>query len=138
MAKLLCRARILQSASVRKRTELGIGHIPEDRHKRGLLLDSDLEENAILGVHYRAPVAVNGFLNSAVIEKRTKHIIENFDVRPPNPNLAAKSLSGGNQQKLIIGREFEFESETSSRFATDARRGHRRNRIYSPQIDCPA
>jgi general nucleoside transport system ATP-binding protein len=94
--------------SVRKRTELGIGHIPEDRHRRGLLLDSDLEENAILGVHYRAPVATNGFLSSAVIEKRTREIIENFDVRPPNPELAAKSLSGGNQQKLIIGREFEL------------------------------
>ncbi len=92
--------------SVRRRTELGIAHIPEDRHKRGLLLDSDLEENAILGVHYRAPISANGFLNSAVIEKRTKEIIENFDVRPPNPELAAKSLSGGNQQKLIIGREF--------------------------------
>jgi ABC-type uncharacterized transport system ATPase subunit len=94
--------------SVRKRTEMGIGHIPEDRHRRGLLLDSDLEENAILGVHYRAPVASGGFLNSAVIEKKTREIIENFDVRPPNPELAAKSLSGGNQQKLIIGREFEL------------------------------
>jgi ABC-type uncharacterized transport system ATPase subunit len=94
--------------SVRKRTEMGIGHIPEDRHRRGLLLDSDLEENAILGVHYRAPVASGGFLNSAVIERKTREIIENFDVRPPNPELAAKSLSGGNQQKLIIGREFEL------------------------------
>jgi ABC-type uncharacterized transport system ATPase subunit len=92
--------------SVRKRTELGIAHIPEDRHRRGLLLDSDLEENAILGVHYRTPVAANGFLSSSVIERRTREIIENFDVRPPNPELTAKSLSGGNQQKLIIGREF--------------------------------
>ncbi len=92
--------------SVRKRTEMGIAHIPEDRHKRGLLLDSDLGENAILGVHYRAPVAANGFLSTSAIEKRTKEIIENFDVRPPNPELSAKSLSGGNQQKLIIGREF--------------------------------
>jgi len=94
--------------SVRKRTEMGIAHIPEDRHRRGLLLDSDLKENAILGVHYRAPVVANGLLNSSVIERRTKEIIENFDVRPPNPELAAKSLSGGNQQKLIIGREFEL------------------------------
>jgi general nucleoside transport system ATP-binding protein len=94
--------------SVRRRTELGIAHIPEDRHKRGLLLDSDLEENAILGVHYRTPVSANGFLSSSVIERRTKEIIENFDVRPPNPELPAKSLSGGNQQKLIIGREFEL------------------------------
>ncbi|HEY8562023.1 MAG TPA: ABC transporter ATP-binding protein [Pyrinomonadaceae bacterium] len=94
--------------SVRKRTEMGIAHIPEDRHKRGLLLDSDLEENAILGVHYRTPVSSGVFLNSSHIEKRTREIIENFDVRPPNPELAAKSLSGGNQQKLIIGREFEL------------------------------
>ncbi len=95
--------------SVRKRTEMGIAHIPEDRHKRGLLLNSDLEENSILGVHYRAPVVSGGgLLNSAVIEKRTKEIIENFDIRPPNPQLSAKSLSGGNQQKLVIGREFEL------------------------------
>ncbi|MEP6902225.1 MAG: ABC transporter ATP-binding protein, partial [Actinomycetota bacterium] len=93
---------------VRRRTELGLAHIPEDRHRRGLLLDSDLEENAILGVHYRPPVTTSGFLNSAAIATRTKEIIENFDVRPPNPELAAKSLSGGNQQKLIIGREFEL------------------------------
>ncbi len=98
--------RNISNLSVRQRTELGLAHIPEDRHKRGLLLDSNLEENAILGVHYRAPISANGFLNSAVIEKRTKEIIENFDVRPPNAELSAKSLSGGNQQKLIIGREF--------------------------------
>jgi len=98
----------ISRASVRKRTEMGIAHIPEDRHKRGLLLDSDLEENAILGVHYRAPISSGVFLNSALIERRTREIIENFDVRPPNPELTAKSLSGGNQQKLIIGREFEL------------------------------
>ena len=98
----------ITNLSARRRKELGIAHIPEDRHKRGLLLDSDLEENAILGVHYCPPVTAGGFLNTAVIETRTKEIIENFDVRPPNPMLAAKSLSGGNQQKLIIGREFEL------------------------------
>jgi ABC-type uncharacterized transport system ATPase subunit len=86
----------------------GIAHIPEDRHKRGLLLDSDLRENAILGVQGRAPISSGGFLNSAVIQTRTKNIIKNFDVRPPNPDLAARSLSGGNQQKLIIGREFDL------------------------------
>jgi general nucleoside transport system ATP-binding protein len=94
--------------NARRRKELGIAHIPEDRHKRGLLLDSDLEENSVLGVHYRPPVAAGGFLNASAIETRTKEIIQNFDVRPPNPNLSAKSLSGGNQQKLIIGREFEL------------------------------
>ena len=98
----------ITTATARKRKELGIAHIPEDRHKRGLLLDSDLEENSILGVHYRPPVTSSGFLNSSTIAARTKEIIQNFDVRPPNPQLSAKSLSGGNQQKLIIGREFEL------------------------------
>jgi ABC-type uncharacterized transport system ATPase subunit len=98
----------ISNTNARKRKELGIAHIPEDRHKRGLLLDSDLAENSILGVHYRPPVTTSGFLNSAAIDKRTREIIENFDVRPPNPELNARALSGGNQQKLIIGREFEL------------------------------
>lgn len=96
------------SRSARELKELGIAHIPEDRHKRGLLLNSDLVENAILGVHYRSPVATNGFISSAVIEERTSKIIKSFDVRPGDATLSARSLSGGNQQKLIIGREFEL------------------------------
>jgi simple sugar transport system ATP-binding protein len=96
-------------ASARRLKELGIAHIPEDRHKRGLLLQADLAENSILGVHYRPPVAASGFMSSSAIDKRVGEIIQNFDVRPPNPELAAKSLSGGNQQKLIIGREFELD-----------------------------
>ena len=96
--------------SARELKELGIAHIPEDRHKRGLLLNSDLAENSILGVHYRVPIAAAaGVMSSSAIEKRVGEIIENFDVRPPNAELTAKSLSGGNQQKLIIGREFELD-----------------------------
>ena len=99
----------ITNANARTRKELGIGHIPEDRHKRGLLLNSDLTENSILGVHYRQPLAsVSGLFNNSAIRKRTREIIENFDVRPPNAELTAKSLSGGNQQKLVIGREFEL------------------------------
>lgn len=95
--------------SARELKELGIAHIPEDRHKRGLLLHSDLAENSILGVHYRPPMAsATGFMNSAAIDQRVNEIIERFDVRPPDPTLPARSLSGGNQQKLIIGREFEL------------------------------
>jgi simple sugar transport system ATP-binding protein len=97
------------NASARKLKELGIAHIPEDRHKRGLLLNSDLAENSILGVHYRPPIATaSGFISGAAVEKRVDEIIRNFDVRPPVAELLAKSLSGGNQQKLIIGREFEL------------------------------
>ena len=99
----------ISKVPARKRKELGIGHIPEDRHRRGLLLNSDLSENSILGVHYRPPAASSiGILDSSGIKARTTEIIEEFDVRPPNPHLPVKSLSGGNQQKLIIGREFEL------------------------------
>ncbi len=99
----------ITNLSARQRKELGIAHIPEDRHKRGLLLDFNLAENSMLGVHYHPPVATNlGLLNNSAISKRVNEIIQNFDVRPPNAELAAKSLSGGNQQKLIIGREFEL------------------------------
>jgi simple sugar transport system ATP-binding protein len=93
----------------RSRRELAIAHIPEDRHRRGLLLDFTLAENSILGVHYRPPVAAYAggvFLDEGAIQKRTQDIIENFDVRPANAALPARALSGGNQQKLIIGREF--------------------------------
>ena len=94
----------------RELKELGIAHVPEDRHKRGLLLHSDLAENSILGVHYRPPIAAaTGFMNNSAISKRVGEIIKNFDVRPPDATLPAKSLSGGNQQKLIIGREFELK-----------------------------
>jgi len=101
--------RDITDLSARERRELGIAHIPEDRHKRGLLLASNLAENSILGVHYRPPIAAaSGFMNESAINTRVNEIIKNFDVRPPVAALPAKSLSGGNQQKLIIGREFEL------------------------------
>ena len=99
----------LTARGARVRRELGIAHIPEDRHRRGLLLDFSLAENAILGVHYRPPVAalVGGiFLDENAVQRRAAEIIQGFDVRPPNAALPARALSGGNQQKLIIGREY--------------------------------
>lgn len=89
---------------------LGIAHVPEDRHKRGLLLNWNLAENSILGVHYHPPFATaTGLMNDSAIYQHIGQIISNYDVRPKNPESPAKSLSGGNQQKLIIGREFETE-----------------------------
>lgn len=100
--------RDITKEGARIRRELGIAHIPEDRHRRGLLLEFDLAENSILGVHYREPiVAFAGFLDQQAIRTRANEIIEGFDVRPPNADLPARALSGGNQQKLIIGREFK-------------------------------
>jgi ABC-type uncharacterized transport system ATPase subunit len=100
----------LHAMSARVRRELGIAHIPEDRHRRGLLLDFSLAENSILGVHYRPPVAALAggvFLDENAIQRRAREIIQEFDVRPPNAALPARALSGGNQQKLIIGREYK-------------------------------
>jgi ABC-type uncharacterized transport system ATPase subunit len=98
-------------ATARDRIELKIAHIPEDRHRRGLLLDFDLSENSILGVHYRRPAvsALGILLDDKAIKNHAIKIINEFDVRPPNPELPARALSGGNQQKLIIGREFDLE-----------------------------
>jgi ABC-type uncharacterized transport system ATPase subunit len=107
--RIFFESRDVTKRSARELKELGIAHIPEDRHRRGLLLNSDLAENSILGVHYRPPLASAGMMSSSAIDKRVGEIIENFDVRPANPELTAKSLSGGNQQKLIIGREFELD-----------------------------
>ncbi len=96
--------------NARARKELGIAHVPEDRHRRGLLLDFSLAENTILGVHYRKPAvgAGNFMLNQKGIQQHTAQVLRDFDVRPPNAALPARALSGGNQQKLIIGREFEL------------------------------
>jgi simple sugar transport system ATP-binding protein len=103
--------RDIRPLDARRRHEAGIAHVPEDRHRRGLLLEFSLAENAILGVHYRAP-AVTGMgavlLNRSNIQRRADLVIREFDVRPPNSALPARALSGGNQQKLIIGREFEL------------------------------
>jgi len=103
--------RDIRQLSARRRREAGIAHVPEDRHRRGLLLEFSLSENVILGVHYRAP-AVSGLgsvlLDEPAIQRRAELVIREFDVRPPNASLPARALSGGNQQKLIIGREFEL------------------------------
>jgi len=102
--------RDITNLDARRRKELGIAHVPEDRHRRGLLLDFSLAENTILGVHYRKPAVSSGgiLLDQKGIERRTEQVIRDFDVRPPNAALPARALSGGNQQKLIIGREFEL------------------------------
>jgi simple sugar transport system ATP-binding protein len=103
----------ITNEGARSRRERGIAHIPEDRHRRGLLLEFSLAENSILGVHYRPPVTSLGnvMLDNAAIQKRVNEIIEGFDVRPANSELPARALSGGNQQKLIIGREFKLNPE---------------------------
>jgi general nucleoside transport system ATP-binding protein len=97
--------------STRRRREAGIAYIPEDRHRRGLLLPSPLWENAMLGRQGSPPFANGPWIDRAGARKRTEEIIETFDVRTPGPDVAAFALSGGNQQKLIVGREMIADPE---------------------------
>jgi simple sugar transport system ATP-binding protein len=91
------------------RKRLGIAHIPEDRHRRGLLLPFDLAANSILGVHRDRPITGAVLLNNEVIVERAERLVREYDVRPPNIALPARALSGGNQQKLIVAREFDIK-----------------------------
>ncbi len=93
----------------RRRREAGLGYIPEDRHRQGLLLDAPLWENRILG-HQTEPPNARGFLiNVGGARRDTTRIVAEYDVRTPGIDVAAVALSGGNQQKLIVGREMSHQ-----------------------------
>ncbi len=91
--------------SVRDRRDAGIGYVPQDRHREGLLLDAPLWENAALGHQTKAPYAKGFWINRSGSRQQTEVIRSEFDVRAPSVDVAARALSGGNQQKLILGRE---------------------------------
>ncbi|MBA2767725.1 MAG: ABC transporter ATP-binding protein [Sporichthyaceae bacterium] len=91
--------------STRKRREAGIAYIPEDRHRHGLLLDSPLWENRVLGHQTERPNVKGQWIDRASARRDTARIVEQYDVRTPGIDVLASSLSGGNQQKLIVGRE---------------------------------
>ncbi len=96
-------------ANVRRRRDAGIGYVPQDRHREGLLLDAPLWENAMLGHQNRVPFSRGPWVDRAGAQGRTEEIRAEFDVRAPNIEVTARTLSGGNQQKLIIGRELMSE-----------------------------
>jgi ABC-type uncharacterized transport system ATPase subunit len=91
--------------TTRARRDAGIGYVPEDRHRDGLLLEATLWENAMLGHQTMPPFARGLWVDRARGKARTAEICRNFDVRTPDITVAAFALSGGNQQKLIVGRE---------------------------------
>ena len=91
--------------STRLRREQGVGFIPEDRHRQGMLLDAPLWENRILGHQTRPPAVKGPFIDRKGARADTERIMREYDVRAPGPDALAVALSGGNQQKLIVGRE---------------------------------
>ncbi|WP_461610389.1 ABC transporter ATP-binding protein [Cytobacillus kochii] len=93
--------------NTRKVTESGIGHIPQDRHKHGLVLDFTIGENMVLQTYYQQPYSKTGLMNKKAIYDQANRLIEEYDVRTPSEYTPARALSGGNQQKAIIGREVD-------------------------------
>lgn len=99
----------ISNMSTRNRRELGIGFIPEDRHRQALLLTAPLWENRMLGHQTTEPNSHGFLLTPGASKEDTKRIVAEFDVRTPGIDVLANALSGGNQQKLIVGREMSGE-----------------------------
>lgn len=99
----------LTSAGARERHRLGVGFVPADRHRFGLVLTFPLTDNFILTDYYEAPYARGIVRNEAAIDERARRGIRDFDVRTPSAGVTTATLSGGNQQKLIVAREFDGE-----------------------------
>lgn len=104
---IMLNGKAIQNLPPRKVTESGIGHIPQDRHKHGLVLDFSIGENISLQTYYQRPYSKFGLLNMKNIYQKAKRIIAEYDVRTPSEYTEARALSGGNQQKAIIGREVD-------------------------------
>lgn len=98
----------ISSYSIREKIKAGISHIPEDRHKHGLILDYSIYENTVLDRYYEKEFSKCLFLNEKNIKKYADELIDKYDVRSSGDgNTIVRSMSGGNQQKIIVGREIE-------------------------------
>jgi len=93
-------------ASPREITELGVAHVPEDRQQDGLILSFPVADNLVLNTYYRPPFTQGVVLKENLIQENADTLIETFDIRTPSSLTPAGSLSGGNQQKVIVAREF--------------------------------
>lgn len=94
--------------SIRKRIALGMGYVPSDRHRYGMVMDMSLSENMLLKASYFSTWNRNGVVNRKKLAETTSSILKHYDVKASGPGALARELSGGNQQKVIVGREVEF------------------------------
>ena len=109
--RVLLQGKDITNLSPKEIMESGMSHIPEDRQKRGLVLDFTVAENMILENYHKEPFSTKGRLNHKNISQFAQELIEKFDVRPRNENQIAAALSGGNQQKVILAREITNDPE---------------------------
>jgi simple sugar transport system ATP-binding protein len=101
---------VITNHSPRLIREKGTGHIPEDRQRRGLVLEFNVAQNMVLGIHYRKPFVRHlglDVINFGPIREKAQRLLREFDIRPPDHENLAGNLSGGNQQKVIVAREFD-------------------------------
>ena len=106
---ILLEGRSILRLDVRQRRDLGVAHIPEDRHRYGLLLPFSLADNLVLGRHHRRPFVHGSVVDTKTIRRYARESIHDFDIRTPSELTPANALSGGNQQKVIIAREMRFD-----------------------------
>jgi len=107
--RLMIRGQDVSRAGVRGIRALGVAHIPEDRHRRGLILPMEVWENLILGHHARPVFGRGAILDRAAITAFARERVARFDVRTPSLTTPVLALSGGNQQKVVVAREFGFD-----------------------------
>ncbi|MCL6554561.1 MAG: ATP-binding cassette domain-containing protein, partial [Firmicutes bacterium] len=107
--RLMIRGQDVSRAGVRGIRALGVAHIPEDRHRRGLILPMEVWENLILGHHTRPVFGRGAILDRAAITAFARERVARFDVRTPSLTTPVLALSGGNQQKVVVAREFGFD-----------------------------
>ena len=99
-------------APIRERSKLGMSHIPEDRHKYGLVLDYSLENNLVLQRYWEPAFQHNGFIRRPAVRSYAEKLIAQYDIRSgQGPATIARSMSGGNQQKAIVAREIDKEPD---------------------------
>lgn len=102
----------ITNMKVKQRMELGIGHIPEDRHKHGLILDFNIEQNMVIHTYDKEPYQKNGIIVSEPITENATKLIDEFDIRSSQGSKTiTRSMSGGNQQKVIIAREISLSPD---------------------------
>ncbi|MFN3980849.1 MAG: ABC transporter ATP-binding protein [Caldilinea sp.] len=106
---IIANGQALVGRTPRQIAEAGVRHIPEDRQHMGLILEFPIADNFVLKAFDRAPYTARGLLQPAAITAYAQTLIDRFDVRTPSPSLPAANLSGGNQQKVVLGRELDSQ-----------------------------
>jgi simple sugar transport system ATP-binding protein len=108
--RVVLAGRDVTALGVRARADAGLSHIPEDRHRRGLVLDYSVADNLVLGLQHRyarggLSAVLGRRLDRARVDADARRLVRDFDIRPADPALPARALSGGNQQKIVVARE---------------------------------